>query len=141
MSVVYDSVVPMSIISKGCTGSKQRGDWHNLQMKEGHIVSEKVSETIHISIKKEIGKLHIQLQNPQYVPEDEILPESETNSGSATKRDKKFNGLTLVIQKTRGVYFNAKILNLDDSVLEQTVRGSYILLVKVSVDEFKVQIL
>ena len=64
MSVVYDSVVPMSIISKGCTGSKQRGDWHNLAMKDGHIISEKVNETLHIAIKKDLGKLNIHLQNP-----------------------------------------------------------------------------
>ena len=61
MSVVYDSVVPMSIISKGCTGSKQRGDWHNLTMKDGVILSEKVSDTVHIAIKKEMGKLDILL--------------------------------------------------------------------------------
>lgn len=45
------------------------------------------------------------------------------------------------MQNTRGVYFNAKILNLDDCLLDQTVNDAYLMLVKVSIDEFKVQIL
>ena len=70
MSVVYDSVVPMSIISKGCTGSKQRGDWHNLNMKDGQIVTERISDTLQIAITKDLGKLNVQLCNPQYLPEE-----------------------------------------------------------------------
>lgn len=71
--MVYDSVVPMSIITKDCTGLKQRGDWHNLLMKDQHIVQEKISDSLNITIKKELGKLNIVLQNPQYVGDDESV--------------------------------------------------------------------
>ena len=46
--------------------------------------------------------------------------------------------MDLVISKIRGVYMNAKIINLDDSDLENTVDNSYIFLVKVDMTCFTV---
>ena len=45
-----------------------------------------------------------------------------------------------MLQKARGVYFNAKVLNLDDAALGRTVRNSYIMMVKCSVTHFSVMI-
>ena len=42
----------------------------------------------------------------------------------------------MVIQKCRGVYFNSKVLNLDDADLSKSLQQSYILLVEVCVDYF-----
>jgi len=53
----------------------------------------------------------------------------------------KAQGLDLIVQKTRGVYLNAKVLNLDDKNLHQAVFNSYVLLVKVSVKNFRIQVL
>ena len=78
MSVVYDSVVPMSIITKGCTTIKPpKADWHSLAMKDQVLLEEKISDTLHIEIKKEIGKLNIYLQNPQYIPDEGYNQEPE----------------------------------------------------------------
>ena len=55
-------------------------------------------------------------------------------------QNKNKNGLSLMLQKNRGVYLNAKILNLDDSNLEQTVKSSYILLVRTGVEFFTVTV-
>jgi len=46
-----------------------------------------------------------------------------------------------VIQKNRGIYFNAKVLNLDDSSIEKTVRNAYVLLVNCSVADFTITVL
>ena len=61
MTVVYDSVVPVakSIISFGLETVKQKGDWFNMNPSEGYMVNQEISETLHIKIKKDIGKLHI----------------------------------------------------------------------------------
>ena len=40
-------------------------------MKDGHIISEKINDTLHVAIKKDLGKLNILLQNPQYITEDD----------------------------------------------------------------------
>ena len=55
-------------------------------------------------------------------------------------QNKNKNGLSLMLQKNRGVYLNAKILNLDDSNLEQTVKSSYILLVRTGAEFFTVTV-
>lgn len=60
---------------------------------------------------------------------------------TTSKIDTKSGGVDLVVQKTRGVYFNAKILNLDDQDLNQAVNNSFIFLVKVSTECVEVQLL
>ena len=54
------------------------------------------------------------------------------------KAEKRENGIELVVQRNRGVYLNAKILNLDDQDLNTAIHNSYILLVKVTVADFTV---
>lgn len=62
MSVVYDAVVPQSIITENCTIIKKKGDWHNT--KDEVLQQEAISETLTITIKKDFGKLRLQLHNP-----------------------------------------------------------------------------
>jgi len=59
MSIVYDAVVPQSIITPGCKTRKLRGDWHNIPQKDSDMISEVICETLQISIKKDVGKLRI----------------------------------------------------------------------------------
>ena len=63
MTVVYDAVVKEDIIEKGCTAVKQRGDWHQFNPKEP-LVSERLTDQLHITIEKHLGKPKILLRNP-----------------------------------------------------------------------------
>lgn len=67
MTVVYDAVVPDTIITRAKSGKavKTRGDWHNIPPKDSLMVSETISDSIHITIKKDVGKLRVLLQNPK----------------------------------------------------------------------------
>ena len=73
MTLVYDSVVPMSIITAGSESIKQKGDWYNIPIKDSKMVKEKISESLQITIRKDIGKLHINLVNPQFVSAEEDI--------------------------------------------------------------------
>ena len=66
-----------------------------------------------------MGKLRIRLKNPLSGQEDDNQANYQDYQSSSIDQlprliEQKFNGLDLVIQRNRGVYLNAKIINLDD---------------------------
>ena len=150
MTVVYNTVMEKSIIldkKKGSTSSADKkmkisGEWYDLHEMEEQFVDTDITDKLHISIGKELGKLHIRLKNPQI--REEYDEGTYTDYGSVEglqKPEKSSCGLEIVMQRNRGVYLNAKILNLDDLDLNTAVYNSYILLVKVSVKDFVVQVI
>ena len=106
-------------------------------------MAERLTDQLHITIEKELGKPKILLRNPQYSLADgggRSLYEDGQEEDSKSQFEARGTGLELVLQKARGVYFNAKVLNLDDAALGRTVRNSYIMMVKCSVTHFSVMI-
>lgn len=68
MTVVYDTVMPHSetIISDiKCNKKTAGGEWFHLHEKESDFAEAYITDTLHIHIVKELGKLHIRLKNPQ----------------------------------------------------------------------------
>ena len=70
MTLIYDSVNKKSIITPGGQYAKQKGDWYNILPKDSKMVNTKITEQLQISIIKDLGKLHINLFNPQDRIED-----------------------------------------------------------------------